>query len=89
MDREAAETLRGSGLKVLQVRISHLRGKPFSHLKKHCCHQGGALYLDMLFVACVATVYLEPFFARTIGKTVANLITVASFWALLSLITVW
>ena len=42
----------------------------------------------MLFVICVATVYLEPLFARRVGKTVATLIMVASFWALLSLVTV-
>ena len=43
----------------------------------------------MLFVACVATVHFEPFSARTVGETVANLIMMASFWALLLLITLW
>ena len=47
------------------------------------------MYLDMLFVACVAVIYLEPFLSRAAGKTVANLMVAASVWTLLSLTAVW
>ena len=47
------------------------------------------MYLDLLFVACIAVIYLEPFLSRTAGKTLANLIIAASVWGLLSLLAVW
>ncbi len=41
------------------------------------------MYLDMLFVVCVAVFYLEPFLSRTTGKTIASLMVAVSVWGLL------
>ena len=47
------------------------------------------MYLDMIFVACVAVLYLEPFLSRTAGKSIANLMVAISIWGLLSLLAAW
>ena len=51
--------------------------------------EGGVLYLDVLFVVCVAALYLEPFLCRTAGKSIANVVVAVSIWGLLSLLAAW
>jgi hypothetical protein len=36
------------------------------------------MYLDTLFVACVAVVYMEPALSRMAGRKAATLLTIAS-----------
>jgi hypothetical protein len=36
------------------------------------------MYLDTLFVACVAVVYMEPALSRMTGRKTATLLTIAS-----------
>jgi len=36
------------------------------------------MYLDILFVACVAVVYLEPALSRMTARKAATLLTIAS-----------
>ena len=36
------------------------------------------MYLDALFVACIAVVYMEPALSRMTGRKTATLLTIAS-----------
>ena len=36
------------------------------------------MYLDTLFVACLAVVYMEPALVRMMGRKAANLLTISS-----------
>jgi len=36
------------------------------------------MYLDILFVACVAVVYMEPLLSRMTGRKAATLLAIAS-----------
>ena len=63
----------------LEHRSTQLHNKAFSISgKAHFFWIGDLMYLDILFVACVAVVYMEPALSRMAGRKAATLLTIAS-----------
>jgi hypothetical protein len=77
MGETGQKATRGEGR--LEHRSTHLHDEAFSISgKAHFFWIGDLMYLETLFVACVAVVYMEPALSRMAGRKAAALLTIAS-----------